>query len=411
MTTLGWIFFDGHWITAMIKAVLLDLDNTLLHNPDRQFADAFRQAFDAHFLDGFGRASLSPSFHSAIQILSRQRDMMTANAEVIIACLAQALQTSSEAVQKALTSFYQHPYDRLRQYAAVVPMAYQLVQTLLEQNLSVAIATNPIYSEAAILKRIDWAGLSDFVGDFAFVTHSENMHFSKPQPAYYAELVARIGIEPDETLMVGDSETHDVRPARILGIHTLHIQVLENLQAFYEQVQCEGWQNAYKPRPLNPSMIAPQYQGNLGALYGLLGEVKAHQWHQRPDPEEWSILQILCHLSESEIEVQQKRLRTILLEHNPFIASPPAPGPHIPPCHDEGYEVLNQFRSKRLATIKLLSQLKPEDWQRPARHSIFGLTNMLEMAYFTAQHDRLHITQLCQTLGKCDESIFYGNNR
>ena len=391
----------------MIKAVLLDLDNTLLQNPDRQFASAFRQAFDAHFLDVFGVEDLSQSFRGAIQTLRRQRDMMTANAGVIIAGLAQVLQTSGESVQKALTSFYQQPYDALRQYTAVIPIVYPLVKTLLKQNLSVAIATNPIYPESAILKRMEWAGLSDFQNDLALIAHSENMHFSKPQPAYYAELAARIGIEPDEALMVGDSETNDIRPAQILGIHTRHIQGAETLHSFYERVQAAGWQNAYMPRPLNPDMITPQYQGNLGALYGLLGEVKQHQWNQRPDPNEWSILQILCHLRQSEINVQQKRLKTILLEDNPFIASPPAPGPHIPPCHNDGYAVLNQFRSHRLAAIDLLSQLKHEDWQRPARHSIFGLTNLLEMAYFTAQHDRLHIAQLCQTLGKCDESAFH----
>jgi hypothetical protein len=26
----------------------------------------------------------------------------------------------------------------------------------------------------------------------------------------------------------------------------------------------------------------------------------------------------------------------------------------------------------------------------------------LEMAHFTAQHDRLHLNQICQTLGKCE---------
>ena len=391
----------------MIKAVLLDLDNTLLHNPDRQFAYAFRQAFDVHFLDCFGIDKLSQSFHRAIQTLGRQRDMMTANADLIIAGLAQALQVADESVQETLSSFYQQPYDGLRQYAAVIPAAYSLVKSLLEQNALVAIATNPIYPEAAILKRMEWAGLSDFQSDLALISHSENMHFSKPHPAYYAELAARIGIEPDEALMIGDSETHDIRPAQMLGIHTRRIHGPQTLDSFYEHIQSAGWQNGYMPRRLHPDMIAPQYQGNLGALYGLLSEVKEHQWNQRPDPDEWSILQILCHLRESEIDVQQKRLRAILLEDNPFIASLPAPGPHIPPCHHDGYEVLNQFRSHRLAMIERLSQLKHEDWQRPARHSIFGLTNLLEMAYFTAQHDRLHITQLCQTLGKCDESLFH----
>ena len=391
----------------MIKAVLLDLDNTLLGNPDGRFARAFRGAWDAHFFDRFSLQETSAAFHRAMQRLGGPRDMMTANAAVMTAKLAQDLRLSDEAVQNALTDFYGGAYDALRQHTAPIPIAGELVQTLLEQNLLVAIATNPIYPKAAILKRLAWAGLADFQDDLAFISHSENMRFAKPQAAYYAELAARIGIEPDEALMVGDSMTNDIQPAQKLGIHTRHITDTSELHRFYEQVQGGDWQNSYLPRPLHPDMIKPQYQGNPGALYGLLSEVQAHQWQQRPQPEEWSILQILCHLRESETEVQQQRLKAILREDNPFIATPPAPGPQIPPCHHEGYEVMNQFRRHRLATIDLLAQLNDADWRRPARHSIFGLTNLLEMAYFTAQHDRLHITQLCQTLGKCNESIFH----
>ena len=152
-----------------------------------------------------------------------------------------------------------------------------------------------------------------------------------------------------------------------------------------------------------PACLAPQFQGNLAALSGLLDEVKQHQWMQRPDPNEWSILQILCHLWQAETEVHQQRLRTILAEDNPFIPVLPPPGPDIPECHDDGLEVFERFRRERLATREMLTGLDDADWARPARHSIFGLTNLLEMAYFTAQHDRLHISQLCQTLGKCAE--------
>ena len=227
--------------------------------------------------------------------------------------------------------------------------------------------------------------------------------------AYYAELAARNGIEPDEALMVGDSMTNDIQPAQKLGIHTRHITDTTGASFdFMNRFRVATGKTAICPRAASSRYGSNRsIRGNPGALYGLLSEVQAHQWQQRPQPEEWSILQILCHLRESETEVQQQRLKAILREDNPFIATPPAPGPQIPPCHHEGYEVMNQFRRHRLATIDLLAQLNDADWRRPARHSIFGLTNLLEMAYFTAQHDRLHITQLCQTLGKCNESIFH----
>jgi hypothetical protein len=129
-------------------------------------------------------------------------------------------------------------------------------------------------------------------------------------------------------------------------------------------------------------MIIPQFEGNIGALYGLLAEVKADQWTQHPDPQEWSILQILSHLQISEVEVQRKRLHTILEKANPFIAAALPPGPNIPTCHTDGFQIANQFRLERMKTIELLNTLASDQWQRPARHSIFGMTTLARNGTF-----------------------------
>ena len=385
----------------MIKAVLLDLDNTLLHNPDRQWVAAFRRQWDSHFAKRYGIEHASATLRNAIGYLNSEPPSYRTNAAAMLDALAIDMPLAKDDLSTALTSFYEGDYICLRANTSPVARAVELVEDLLNQNLLVAIATNPLFPEVATHERLGWAGLSGSVSEFAFITHSENMHFAKPSPAYFAETVARVGVEPDETLIIGDSVRNDMDPARAIGIHTWQVNSEDGLGAICEHVRKPDWQQKYHSRQLQNSMILPQYIGNIAALYGLLAEVKMHQWYQRPDPHEWSILQILCHLWQSESAVHQHRLQTILYQDNPFIAAPAPPGPHIPPCHDDGYEVMNCFQRDREVTIKLLSGLTPSQWDRPARHSIFGLTNMLEMAHFTAQHDRLHITQLCQTLGKC----------
>ena len=387
----------------MIKAVLLDLDNTLLRNPDRQWVANFRQAWDRHFAARYGIEEASEALRHAIGQLNREPATYRANADTILDALALEMPLGNAELRAAVASFYAEDYCRLKATTAPIDLAAELVQSLLEQNLLVAIATNPLFPEAATRERIGWAGLSTFVSDFAFITHSENMRFAKPSPAYYAETVARVGVEPDETLLVGDSALNDIAPASAIGIHTWQVNDRDELRAIYGHIHEPGWQLKYLPRPLQPSMIMPQYIGNIAALHGLLAEVKPHQWLQRPDPDEWSILQILCHLWHSEAPAHRARLQAILDRDDPFIAAPPPPGPDIPPCHDDGYEALRCFQREREETIRLLSVLTPAQWDRTARHSIFGLTTLLEMAHFTAQHDRLHITQLCQTLGKCAE--------
>ncbi|NJL56302.1 HAD-IA family hydrolase [bacterium] len=228
------------------------------------------------------------------------------------------------------------------------------------------------------------------------------MHFAKPNPAYYAEILARVGVEPDETLHIGDSLNNDVLPAQTLGLHCYQITPKTPLDALANQVIKANWLETLVERRLLPSMIAPQYRGNIGALYGLLDTVQPHFWKQQPDPNEWSILQILCHLAESETTVQRPRLERILNEERPFLAEPRTPpGPEMPICDDDGYRIAEAFTSERSNTLSLVESLSVEAWQRPARHSIFGPTTLLEMAHFTAQHDRLHLTQLCQTIGHC----------
>lgn len=387
----------------MIKAVLLDLDNTLLRNPDRRWVADFRQAWDRHFAERYHINHASNALRHAIGHLNREPATYRANADTILDALAVEIPLAKAELSAAVAGFYGGGYCHLKAITAPIPLAPELVESLLEQNLLVAIATNPLFPEAATRERIGWAGLSGFLSDFTFITHSENMRFAKPSAAYFAEAVARVGVEPDETLLVGDSALNDITPASAIGIHTWQVHETDELGAIYRHIHEAGWQLTYLSRPLQPSMILPQFIGNIAALHGLLAEVKPHQWLQRPDPHEWSILQILCHLWQSEAPAHRARLQAILDRHDPFIAAPPPPGPDIPPCHDDGYEALHCFQREREETIRLLADLTPAQWDRTARHSIFGLTTLLEMAHFTAQHDRLHITQLCQTLGKCAE--------
>ena len=385
----------------MIKAVLLDLDSSVLDDPDHQFAATFRRAFAQRLEEQTGAKSADGIFQRAIQKLNGRRDIVLSNDEVMTSSIAADVNASVSDIQP----LYQSSYEQTRGDASAAPDARQLVEALLDQGLAVAIVANPIYREAVVVQRLQWAGLGDFIASFAFLCASEYMHFAKADPAFYAELIARIGIEPDEALLVCDNRQNDVLPAETVGLHTWLLENGPALGALLEHVQIAGWQHRYSGRPLRESMLEPQFLGNLGALFGLLSEVKEHQWHQKPDPYEWSIVQILCHLAETETSVHQKRLQKILNVENPFIRALPPPGPDMPTCSDRPRDVAEDFREKRLSTLELIVKTAPEDWLRPARHSIFGLTNLLEMAYFTAQHDRLHISQLCQTLGKCVDPV------
>ena len=387
----------------MIKAALLDMDNTLLRNPDTRFAAAFRALWDGFFRAEYGVDNAVDALRAGFQSMGRNIVRLPTNLDALVNCLAQMSPLSHEQAAHAVRRFYDEFYGELQPLVTPVDGADQLIESLLEQGLLVAVATNPLYPESAILSRLRWAGLADYINEFAFITHSENMRFAKPQPEYYAEVVARVGIEPDEALVVGDSEVNDIRASAAIGCSSWHVDRDGSLAELLDHVRRDSWRDSHQPPRLDSSMIAPQYRGNMGALHGLLAESTPGQWHERPDPDEWSIMQIVCHLWATETAVHQARLQSILADHDPFLAALPPPGPHVPPCHDDAEEILQRFCRDRRDTLATLTGLREAQWARTARHSIFGMTTLLEMAQFTAQHDRLHITQLCQTLGKCED--------
>jgi hypothetical protein len=241
-------------------------------------------------------------------------------------------------------------------------------------------------------------------GPYSLITGSDTMHYSKQNPAYYAEIIARIGVEPDEALVIGDSLQNDIISAQAVGLHAIHLDnsefhsfagVISHLKANTD------WRQQYKPKTLTPNMIIPQWHGNIAALFALLADVKDHFWQQQSIPGEWTILQILSHLLQVEPSIHRARLERIRQEQNPFITASPPPGPDIPIHDADGYAIAAAFLEERKKTTIFIETLSEKDWYRPAQHSIFSKTTLLEMAHFTAQHDRLHINQLCQTLGHC----------
>ncbi len=396
----------------MIKAVLLDLDNTLLHSQGAVFtAEYFRLAED-YLSSAWEQNNIANALLASFKALAGPRDMQETNLQTIGDALCRQTGLPADRIHAGLSGFYRDVYPQLRALAAPVDGAPELIRFLLESGLAVAITTNSLYPAEAIRLRLEWAGLPDDFNAYALVTHAENMHFIKAHPAFYVEAAARIGVEPDEALMVGDHLDSSILAARQVGLRAYHItgapishpaaDAAGTLQDFFSALRSTNWLDTLTPLPPTPAMIEPEMQGNIGALFGTLADAKPHYWQQHPDAGEWSPMQIICHLLESERLVQRARLERILTETNPFLVDPPPPGPRgVVSCDDDGFEAARRFAAERLETLARLRALQPDDWQRTARHSIFGPTTLLEMAHFTAQHDRLHINQLCQTLGRC----------
>jgi len=165
------------------------------------------------------------------------------------------------------------------------------------------------------------------------------------------------------------------------------------------------WLDAQPPASLLPDFTNPLAQQAIlratpAALSTLLNGRSAEDLLYQPAPGEWSPTEVLCHLRDVEHEVNLPRLRTILASANPFI-----PGQDTDPWalerqyqQQDCLEAQTDFLYARLELLALLASLSENDWERSARHAIFGPTRLAELVNIIASHDRLHVRQVFQSL-------------
>lgn len=119
-------------------------------------------------------------------------------------------------------------------------------------------------------------------------------------------------------------------------------------------------------------------------------------WTARPSPEEWSLVEIVCHLRDVEREVHQARFRALIAQDNAFM-----PGVSADEWAEErGYRqqdgpaALETFLAARAEMVQLLAPLPAEMWQRQGRHAFLGTTTMHELLFLVARHDEIHWEQI-----------------
>ena len=104
--------------------------------------------------------------------------------------------------------FYREEFDKVQPSCGYTPKAAETVRAIKGMGYRVALATNPLFPAMATEKRTRWAGLD--VSEFELYTTYENASFCKPNPDYYRDVTARLGVSPQDCLMVGNDVEEDM---------------------------------------------------------------------------------------------------------------------------------------------------------------------------------------------------------
>lgn len=108
--------------------------------------------------------------------------------------------------------FYTNEFNKARCIVKYEADRKPLIEKLRAAGLRVALATNPMFPENGMLTRLGWVGLS--AEDFDHITHYDNSTYCKPEPAYFCEIAEKLGVNPEECLMIGNSVQDDMAAAR-----------------------------------------------------------------------------------------------------------------------------------------------------------------------------------------------------
>ena len=199
----------------MIKAVLFDLDGTLLPMDQDKFLKTYltlltiKTSERGYDPKGFPEAVMRSTYDMIAN------DGTRSNEAVFWSSFAKIYGERVYEDVSFFDKFYENEFENARACCGVNPRSKELIEKLKNSGVRRILATNPVFPFVATKRRVEWAGLSP--EDFELITTYDNIGYCKPNKEYFAEIVKRQGLAPEECLMVGNDVSDDM-PARLAGL-------------------------------------------------------------------------------------------------------------------------------------------------------------------------------------------------
>ncbi len=132
-------------------------------------------------------------------------------------------------------------------------------------------------------------------------------------------------------------------------------------------------------------------------LRSLKGVSEATAW-TRPEPNEWSVGEILQHLADVD-GIQAVRFRQILAGETQLKSVDPADweGPRSAAAREGLAGVLRRAYASRNEVLELVSNMGPADLEKAGNHPRFGRMTALQLTEMAMNHDLDHAQQIAKT--------------
>ena len=196
-----------------IRYIFFDLDGTLLPMDQDHFIRTYMGALSTYMQPhGFEPKHLVETVWRGTDAMFKNNGSAT-NEEVFWNTFTAVYGPEVRRSEPIFERFYHTRFADVQSSCGYNPEAAQTVVKLKDMGFELVLATQPIFPAIATENRMQWAGLNKH--DFKLYTTYENSSFCKPNPAYYQQILDKIGAAPDQCLMVGNDVTEDMVAQRL----------------------------------------------------------------------------------------------------------------------------------------------------------------------------------------------------
>lgn len=201
-----------------VGTILFDLDGTLLPMDQDLFTKCYFKGLCGKMAPyGYAPDQLIDAIWSGTKAMV-MNDGTRSCEEAFWDRFAQILGDSVRDKEPIFADFYANEFQAVKDVCGFNPQAADLIADLKAAGYRVVLATNPLFPPIATHSRVRWAGMKP--EDFELVTTYDNSRYCKPNPAYYQEILEKIGVSPADCLMVGNDVKEDMIAPSKLGIKT-----------------------------------------------------------------------------------------------------------------------------------------------------------------------------------------------
>lgn len=200
----------------MLKAVIFDLDGTLLPMNEDEFTKGYFSLLCKKLAKyGFDKDELVETIWRGTKAMIANDGART-NEEAFWSVFCEKYGQKGIDAKALFDEFYVTEFKQAKVFCKENAFAKPIVTKIRKSGVKTILASNPVFPRNGMLTRMSFVNLCE--NDFDYITSYETSRYAKPNPAFLLEVLEKNGLKNDEVIYFGNSEKEDLIPATKAGV-------------------------------------------------------------------------------------------------------------------------------------------------------------------------------------------------